>query len=219
MFNFRTIRFIFLTGLFMFTSSLAQSSSENTDDHYKVPNDAKDICPILIGQALPKIVLKSIDNKSFDLNTSIAEKPTILIFYRGGWCPYCNKQLAKLQEIESQIIELGFQIIAVSPDRPEVLKKHADDKGIKYLLLSDSDMAVSQTLGIAYKVDEKIITKYKKHDMDLEADSGHSHHLLPVPAVFMIDKKGIIQFSFVNPNYKVRLDPELLIQAAKNIIK
>ena len=46
---------------------------------------AKDICPILIGATLPKLTLTKIDGNSFDLNAAIAAKPTVLIFYRGGW--------------------------------------------------------------------------------------------------------------------------------------
>ena len=207
------------TLVFMVTISSAQPSSEKTESDNKVPNDAQDICPILTGQSLPKTTLKTADNKSFDLNAAVAETPTILIFYRGGWCLYCNIQLAQLQEIESELVQLGFQIIAVSPDRPKILKTHAEKKGLKYRLLSDSDMAAAKALGIAYKVDETIITKYKKYDMDLESDSGQKHHLLPVPAVFVIGTDGVIQFSYVNPNYKVRIDPGLLVEAAKAAIK
>ena len=51
----------------------------------QVPNSAQDICPILIGTMTPKLTLTTAKGSSFDLNVAIAEKPTVLIFYRGGW--------------------------------------------------------------------------------------------------------------------------------------
>jgi hypothetical protein len=42
-------------------------------------------------------------------------------------------------------------------------------------------------------------------------NSGEKHHLLPVPAVFVVACSGIIQSSYVNPDYKVRLHPDLLL--------
>ena len=51
----------------------------------KVANAPDQICPILIGSTLPAISLQNLDGKSFDLNKAIAEKPTILIYFRGGW--------------------------------------------------------------------------------------------------------------------------------------
>lgn len=189
-----------------------RSSNEKTDR-------AEDICPILVGQSLPTIILRSSDNTSFDLNAAIAETPSIIIFFRGGWCPYCNLHLGQLQSVESELVQLGFQIIAISPDKPEILKGHAEQKGLKYHLLSDSEMTAAKSLGIAFKVDDATVKKYKTHGMDLEADSGQKHHLLPVPSVFIIGKDGVIQYSYVNPNYKVRIDPDLLLRIAESVIK
>ena len=62
-----------------------QPSVGRTDCDMKIPDRAEDICPVLIGQSLPKVVLRTLDNTSFDLNAASAEKATILIFFRGGW--------------------------------------------------------------------------------------------------------------------------------------
>jgi len=198
----------------------AQPSVGRTDCEMKIPDSAEDICPVLIGQSLPKIVLRTSDNTPFDLNAASAEKATILIFFRGGWCPYCNLHLGQLQSIESELLQLGFQIIAVSPDRPELLKLNAQKRGFKYRLLSDCEMTAAISLGIAFQLDDATVTKYKtSYGIDLEADSGQKHHLLPVPSVFIIGKDGVIEFSYVNPNYKVRIDPDVLLKAANAVKK
>lgn len=185
----------------------------------QIPNSAVDICPILIGTTVPKLILTTVDEKPFDLNTAITKKPTILIFYRGGWCPYCNVHLGQLQEIESQLIKLGYQIIALSTDRPEKLRESIQKHNLKYLLLSDSKMIAARIFRIAFKVDDKTIAQYKKYGINLEDASGEKHHFLPVPAVFIIGTDGVIKFEYVNPNYKVRIDPDVLLAAAKSALK
>ncbi|MBK8550829.1 MAG: hypothetical protein IPL53_07105 [Ignavibacteria bacterium] len=75
-------------------------------------------------------------------------------------------------------------------------------------------MNAALQFGIAFKVADEIIEKYKSYDIDLEASSGKEHHLLPVPSVFILGTDGIISFEYVNPNYKIRLDPDVLLAAA-----
>jgi len=90
---------------------------------------------------------------------------------------------------------------------------------MSYTLLSDPTMQVSQDFGIAFKVDDKTVERYKKWNIDLEKSSGHDHHYLPAPSTYLIGTKGVVQFQYTNPNYKVRLDPELLVAAAKSYLK
>ena len=95
----------------------------------------------------------------------------------------------------------------------------AERQEIKYRLLSDSEMTAAIALGIAFHVDDATVGKHKTSlGIDFEADSGQKHHLLPVPAVFVVAKDGVIQFSYVNPNYKVRIDPGVLLKAAEAAI-
>ena len=182
----------------------------------KVPDSAENICPVLIGQSLPKIQIRTKGNGIFDLNAAVTKKPAVLIFFRGGWCMYCNQQFRQLKSIESALIEMGYQIIAISPDRPEILNRPAEQYQLNYQLLSDSMMTAAKSLGIAFRLDDKTFTKYKnEYGIDIEADSGQPHHLLPVPAAFIVDTKGIIHFSYINPNYKIRVDSKVLLAAAK----
>lgn len=176
---------------------------------------ANDICPILIGEKIPAVSLKSVDNNEVDLLKLISKKPTVLIFYRGGWCPYCNLHLSELQNIEKDLIGLGYQIIAVSMDKPEKLAEAKTEKGFNYTLLSDNDAEAALAFGLAFKVDAETIERYKTYKIDLEASSGKDHHILPVPAAFILDTEGIIQFEYINPNYKVRVNGDLLLATAK----
>ncbi len=123
--------------------------------------------------------------------------------------------MGQLQKIEDDLLELGYQIVAVSPDRPEKLQESIKKNKLKYRLVSDASMEGSKAFGLAFRVDDETIEKYKGWGLDLEKASGQDHHYLPVPAVYLIDKEGLIRFLYVNPNYKVRLQPDILLGAAR----
>ncbi|MBW3637604.1 MAG: AhpC/TSA family protein [Armatimonadetes bacterium] len=180
-----------------------------------VPTRAADVNPAKIGTTLPPIALVDVKNQPFDLNAAVAKAPAVLVFYRGGWCPFCNAQLAALAKIEPQLKTLGYQIIAVTPDSPSELSRTLGKQPLSYTLLSDSKMSAARALGLAFRVDDETFKKYQGFGLDLEKSSGEKHHLLPVPAVYLVGKDGLLNFSYVNPNYKVRLNGDVLLAAAK----
>ena len=104
----------------------------------ELPKSATDIAPLLIGEKIPNLILKSAEDKEFNLKDLFKQKRTILVFYRGGWCPYCNLHLSALAEAEKELLELGYQIVAISPDSPKNLKVTEEKDKVNYLLLSDS---------------------------------------------------------------------------------
>lgn len=180
---------------------------------------AEEIHPLLTGMKIPNVIVNNANGSPLHLYEAIEKQPTVLIFYRGGWCPYCNIHMGQLQSAEPELLKLGYQILAISADRPEKLRESIEKKHLNYTLLSDSSMACAQAFGIAFQVDEKTIERYKSYNMDLEEASGLTHHLLPVPAAFIIGTDGIIKFEYLNPNYKVRLDPDVLLAAARAALK
>jgi len=194
-----------LISLYSFNSALAQDYAQN----------AKEVNPLLISSEIPDVKLKNMDDETVRLKELVSQKPSILVFYRGGWCPYCNRQLSDLNEIEEQLYKIGYQLLAISPDKPEKLRTTLDKNELGYTLLSDSPMNVSKAFGIAFKVDQETIDRYKSIGLDLEEDSGYDHHLLPVPAVYIVNTDGIVKFNYVNPDYKERINGEVLLKAAR----
>lgn len=174
-----------------------------------VPLKAEDVSPLLSGEKIPMLQLRRSSGEMFDLNKSVSETPTILVFYRGGWCPYCSKQLSGLQEIEKGLTGMGYQIIAISTDSPDNLNKTIDKEKIAYTLLSDADLYAAKRFGIAFKGP-------KNYDKFLPETSGGKNidKLLPVPSVFILNKKGNILFEYINPNITQRLSAPLLKAAA-----
>lgn len=184
-----------------------------------VPTSAEKVCPIKIGQSIPSLSLQDVKGKPYNLNKAIAAKPTVLIFYRGSWCPYCNTHLGELKTIEADLQALGYQIIAVSPDLPKNLESSVKKNALEYTLVSDTKATAAKALGLAFTVDTKTYNMLLNYDIDLEAASGETHHILPTPAALVLDTHGKVRFSFVSPDYKVRVEPSVLLAAAKAAVK
>jgi len=172
-----------------------------------------------VGDKLPAAILKTQDGAAFGLASAIAQKPAVLIIYRGGWCPYCSKHLSSLVEIEDALAKEGVQLLAISPDQPSKLAETADQHSdFHYTLLSDQDIEFLEALGIVFTVPEDRVSKYKNnYHIDLEAASGRTHHKLPHPAVYVVDTSGTIRFAHIDPNYKVRLDPDAILEAVRQL--
>lgn len=184
-----------------------------------VAESADDVVPLLIGQKIPKLTLQDSDGKSVQLHKLVKTQPTLVIFYRGGWCPYCNLHLAELRKLEAPLKEKGIQIIAITPDRPEELVKTQDKHTLGYTLLSDSNAEAIKAFGLAYKVGLAMRTAMKTFGVNLEEVSGQDHHLLPVPAVYLFNDKGIATYNFVAPNYKIRASNRVILAAVEDLLE
>jgi peroxiredoxin len=176
----------------------------------QIAERAEDVSPLLIGEAIPAIQLKSIDNKEISTQELFMEKPSVLLFYRGGWCPYCNAHLAAVGEISEKITALGYQIIAISPDSPEKLGHSIEKQDLDYQLFSDAGGDLTSAMGLAFKSPEKYGA------MLSEYSGGGNAGFLPVPALFIVDKQGSILFEYISPDYKNRIEAPLLLSVLQH---
>jgi peroxiredoxin len=173
--------------------------------------------PLKEGDSIPDVKLRTDDNQEVSLRKLVAEKPTVLIFYRGGWCPFCTRHLSDLAGIEQDLEKAGARLLAISMDQPSKLRETPNRDKLGYRLLSDSDAVAAKAFGIAFQVEDDLVRKYKdSYKIDLEAASGQTHHILPHPAVFVVNTAGKIQFAYVNPDYKVRLEPAKILEQVRN---
>jgi peroxiredoxin len=168
-----------------------------------------------VGDSIPDVTLRAVEDKEVRLRKLVADKPAVLVFYRGGWCPFCNLHLQSLAGIQDDLAKEGVQLIAISMDQPSKLRETMQKDKLDYTLLSDSDARAVKAFGISYKVDDATLEKMKTHNVDLDAAAGNSNHILPHPAVFVVNTRGVIRFVHVNPDFKVRLEPSKVLEAAK----
>ena len=181
-----------------------------------IPASASDIRPIIIGAPAPlSVAVKLPDGSQTTLGAVINGEPTVVIFHRGGWCPFCTKHLAGLGAIVHDLAASGWRILALAPDQPSVLKEAvvAGDDGVPRI--SDADGNAMRAFGVAYHVDDATAEHMMEYKIDLSTRSGNDHRCLPVPSVFMISAAGKICFVHANPDFKVRLDPQAILEIAK----
>ena len=176
---------------------------------------ADQVQPLLAGMTAPDFTVRNVINQPFTFKSGEQAKPIVLTFFRGGWCPYCNLHLSELRLAEKQLAEMGFDIWFVSMDKPELLLASLDDPAIGYTIYSDSSLQATRAFGLAFHVSDEIVGKYLDYGIDLEKASGENHHVLPAPATYIIGTDGIINFAYINPDYKVRLHPDVLLAAAR----
>lgn len=181
----------------------------------RVATDPTEVMPLLPGMAAPAFTIRSADGSPYSFPAGPRDKPVIVTFYRGSWCPYCSRYLWRMREAEQTLLDLGYELLFISADRPEILAPFLEEKGLRYALLSDNDLIAARTFGIAFRVTDDYHRKLLEHDIDIEDASGRTHHWLPVPAVFLIGTDGIIDFQYLNPDYKVRVHPDVLLAAAR----
>ncbi|MDX1641335.1 MAG: peroxiredoxin-like family protein [Balneolaceae bacterium] len=183
-----------------------------------VADSADEVKPLETGENIPDVTLSNAFGHDIRLTEVVSEKPTLLVFYRGGWCPYCNKHLSQLAEIEGQLYDMGIQIVGISPDRPDYLRESTMEHELSYQLLSDADMNTSKKFGLAFRVDSTTINRYKNGGLDLAERAGEDHYLLPVPAAFLVDTTGTIQYRYFNSDYTVRVGNEELLAASDKLM-
>ena len=177
----------------------------------QIAESAEDISPLMISEKIPGMELIDLEGGVVNVMDVIKDKPSIFLFYRGGWCPYCNRHLSAVGEVEDQIKDLGYQIIGISPDSPDNLNITAEKGSLKYGLLSDASGAFTSAMGLAFQAPERYGQRLEKYS------GGQNSGILPVPAIYIIDTDGTILFQYVSPDYKQRMSSELLLDVLKSL--
>ena len=158
-----------------------------------------------VNDKAPIFNAKDQSGKDFNLQKALKKGAVVLVFYRGQWCPYCNKQLSQLQDSLPQIEAKGATLVAVSPEQVENITKTIGKTKAAYPILHDEDLKIMKAYDVAFKVDDATIEKYKTYGIDFEKANGSNGANLPVPAVYIINKKGKIVFKSFDADYRKRV--------------
>lgn len=175
---------VVLTGLF------------STQLRAQLPATAFDISPLLIGETVPDVMLTGTDGQEHSLVALTKAKPTIIIFYRGKWCSNCITHFSEeIAPIATQISDLGYNLIAISPDMPDTLVKTAQKVKLNPAnFYSDGAGALSDSLGIAFQQQERMLARLASYS------GGKNKGYLAVPGVFILNTEQKILFEYINPN-------------------
>jgi peroxiredoxin len=141
--------------------------------------------------------------------------PLVLLFYRGGWCPYCSLELRAWQRRLPELERLGASLVAVSPQTPDHSLTTAEKNELAFPVLSDSSLAASDAFGITFTLAPELVELYGRVGNDLPVLNGNGRWALPLPATYVIDRDGRIVYAHVEADYRERAEPDAVLRAVQ----
>lgn len=169
-----------------------------------------------VGEKAPMFELTNSVGKKVSLEKLLKKGPAVLVWYRGGWCPYCNLALNKYQEALPEMKKLKAQLVAITPEVPDSSFTTQERNNLKFEVLSDTNNQVGRKYGLVFKLAPDVEKRYES-GFGLSHYNGNTNAELPMPATYIVDKKGIIRYAFVDADYKKRADPNEVIKALREL--
>lgn len=157
--------------------------------------------------------LRDAHDRPFDLAEMLAARPTVITFYRGGWCPYCNLELRGYQALLGAFRASGGELVAISPELPDHSLSTVVKNDLQYPVLSDVGGALASSLGIRFTLSDAVRPFYEKAGHALPERNGDGKWALPMPATFVVERGGRIAAAFVEPDYRRRVEPSVALAA------
>lgn len=156
-----------------------------------------------VGDTVMDLELTFQDGTRESLYDYSKDRPTVVLFYRGEWCPVCNKYLSNLTDSLAMIKEKA-NVIVVSPEtKGNMLKMQEEHPEYNYIL--DGNQVVMSTFDVLFYVTKKYQKKIKTFlRTDITKQNGQEVAKLPVPATYIVGKNGVILFEHFNYDYGVR---------------
>ncbi|MFZ2285305.1 MAG: peroxiredoxin-like family protein [Lutibacter sp.] len=164
---------------------------------------------LAIGSDAPQIVFTTVENEKVKLEDLYKNQPLVIIFYRGFWCPVCNKHLSDFATRAKEIEAKGAKLIAISSESYENIVQTRDKTNAEFTIISDVDGSIMKAFDVNYKVTsayQAIIAE--KLNTSISETNATKEAVLPVPATYIIDTYGKIVYKQFDPNYKVRASIE-----------
>ncbi|TQV66710.1 AhpC/TSA family protein [Exilibacterium tricleocarpae] len=167
------------------------------------------------GTQVTAVTIADIHGKPYPIQQAWAEKPALVIFYRGGWCPYCNMHVRDLSLGYPQLQAAGVQPLLISVDEPDKSAMVGAQYEIPFPVLSDPQLLAHEAFNVVLELNEETLAKYKEYGIDLKAWSGEGHNKIAVSSAFLIDQSGTVLFSHAPKDYRSRPSVEQLVAVAE----
>lgn len=173
-----------------------------------------------VGDKAPVFTLVNQEGNLVSSKSLLEKGMLVLTFYRGVWCPYCNADLANLKKYVPKLEDVGATLVGVSPELPQYLQKIIAMQRLNFDILHDERNEVASEFGLKFFYSEELKSLYHdKFNINLEVQQGNDEWALPMPARFVIDQEGMIQYAESEPDYRNRPDPDELVSVLRGLQK
>lgn len=149
------------------------------------------------------------------LSAWLENGPVLFTVYRGGWCPYCVKQLKEYESNIKKFESKKIQIFAISPEKENEVAKTKKKNKLSFALLSDKNHKILRTLNLVFKVEDAVEKEYQGFGINLAENQGNTANELPIPATYLIGKDGKILYAFVDADYAKRASTAEILKAVE----
>ncbi len=174
-----------------------------------VPSEA-----VGVGDRLEPFTLDDATGSPVTLDELVAEGPAVVVFYRGGWCPYCNIALRTYQrELLPELHRFGARLVAVSPQTPDQSLSTVEKAELEFTVLSDPGCRLAASLGIAFPQPQSVLEAQGSLGLDLAQVNAEGSTMLPRPTVLVVDQDRTVRFADVQPDYTVRTEVADIVAA------
>lgn len=168
-----------------------------------------------VGDKMPSFVLPDAHNKLVKSDDLLKNGALVIVFYRGLWCPYCNLYLNALEGYLPDFKSLEASLVAISGEPPDRSLEVEIKDSLTYPVLSDTALIASNKFGIVYEVPSSINDVFLSRGFDFKRYYNTEKAELPLSATFVVNKEGIIIYTFLEIDYKLRAEPSDIIEALK----
>lgn len=169
-----------------------------------IANAQTDPTGLKVGDTAPMFTGTDQNGQPFSLQSVLQKGDVVLMFYRGQWCPYCNKQMSQMNDSLKMITDKGATVVAISPEIQENVLKTIEKTKASFPVISDAKMQIMKNYKVNFEVPQATQDRYKNFGIDFNVANGENGANLPVPATYVIGKNGKIKYVFFNPDYRKR---------------
>ncbi|MBK6722700.1 MAG: AhpC/TSA family protein [Acidobacteria bacterium] len=166
-----------------------------------------------VGGKMPSFTLNDSLGKAVTSKDLLKQGNLVVVFYRGAWCPFCNKYLNTLQKNMSQIKAAGGHLVAISVENADRSQAVAKKNDLTYTVLSDPNLTVARMFKIVYQMPDDLNAKYRSGGLDVAKYNSMEEAELPISATYIVNRKGEITYAHIEPDYKKRPTPDEIIAA------
>ena len=163
---------------------------------------------VKVGQSAPDFLARDLSGNEVRLSSLISGRKALLLFYRGGWCPFCNLELKAYQAVLPRIAAAGASMVAISPEKPDDTVSTAEKNALSFPVLSDIGQTVGKAFGVVYAFTDEVRQVYDGFKLDIPLKNGvPDDWSLPLSATYVIGSDGGILFADTRVDYRERTDP------------
>ena len=140
-------------------------------------------------------------------STALHGSPTVILFVRGNWCPFCSSEVKSLTKYYKDIIDLGAKLVLLTPKPLETTRRVAEFFEVEFDFWLDESLMVTEQLGLVQK---------SGVPGDYEKEYGRDTIW---PTALVVDSAGIIRYTELSKHISDRPDPELLLRELKKTLR